>query len=208
MTFWPVSKTGYPAEGSPNSFKQICQDLAEVGCDITLAGRSTTKRQRRRPKLALRGPFQVLQGAYRILVTKTLAAGIRLDMKHLPVVQWEDDEEGQVEDPERDSLIKAADKQEQEREEQGPEEQEPEEQEPEGAVVVSDDELGEEEEEEPEEQEQEEQDPEKVLEVVVGLDEDGDPYLEEMPDWGAMSLMLPASGDPWALPWAGGGLSR
>ena len=115
VTFWPVNITGYPARGSPNSWTEIWQAMVEVGCDITLSGRATSRRQHRRAKLALRGPPESLKNAWRILVKKTIDAGIELDMRHLPVVTEDDEAVEAVEDEKRDELIAAADEQEAER---------------------------------------------------------------------------------------------
>ena len=83
-TIWPVSVTGYPAQGLPNSWREIWDMVQELGHDITLAGRYTTKRSMhganerpgRSPKLTLRGPR--VREVFRLVVQKTKAAGISL----------------------------------------------------------------------------------------------------------------------------------
>ena len=96
-TVWPVSVTGYPAAGLPNSWREIWDMVQELGHDITLAGRYTTKRSMhgankrpgRSPKLTLRGPK--VREVFRLVIQKTKAAGISLSKLPLATPQGEDE---------------------------------------------------------------------------------------------------------------------
>ena len=96
-TVWPVSVTGYPAAGLPNSWREIWDMVQELGHDITLAGRYTTKRSMhgankrpgRSPKLTLRGPK--VREVFRLVIQKTKAAGISLWKLPLATPRGEDE---------------------------------------------------------------------------------------------------------------------